>query len=57
MKLKFSTKLFFTFLLFGTIILLFLGYFEYKIIEEKVKENSIKTFSLNIDAIKIKIKK
>ncbi len=57
MKLKFSTKLFFTFLLFGTIILLFLGYFEYKIIEEKVKENSIKTFSSNIDAIKIKIKK
>ncbi|WP_320036191.1 PAS domain S-box protein [Halarcobacter sp.] len=57
MNLKFSTKLFFTFLLFGTTIIFSLGYFEYKMIKEKVEENSIKTFYSNIDDIDSKIKK
>ncbi|XOB62827.1 PAS domain S-box protein [Campylobacterota bacterium DY0563] len=57
MKLKFSTKLFLTFLLFGTTIIFSLGYFEYKMIKEKVEENSIKIFSSNVDDTDLKIKK
>lgn len=57
MKLKFSTKIFFTFLLFGTVILISLTYFEYKMISNKVQESSNQEFISNTNIIDSKIKK
>ena len=56
MKIKFSTKLFFTFLLFSGVLLLSLAYYEYKIIKKKAKENSIKSFNVKIELLNKKIK-
>lgn len=47
MKIRFSIKLFFTFFFFGTLLFFSLVYFEYKIIENKLRINSTNEFFLD----------